>query len=168
MQLTEKKYLERWANMYSLARTIPNDRRFNMDTWGSYVPESICGTAACLAGHAGLHPWFRKRGLMPQISWCKDDYDQEYIGDMDFDFDKLAAFWGHESTPGECEFPPPFIPESGCYADPNKISPKQAARAVKDWMLESWSKDEVKRAISNATVEYDKDWVHKYTPWNVT
>lgn len=34
---------------------VPIDT-FNMDEWG-------CGTTACAAGVAMVHPWFRKRGL---------------------------------------------------------------------------------------------------------
>lgn len=38
--------------------------RFNMEYWfnGDSL-DNICGTSACAAGTAALHPWFKERGL---------------------------------------------------------------------------------------------------------
>ena len=38
------------------------DQIINFDI-GFFVGEGTCGTAACAAGMAGLHPWFRKQGF---------------------------------------------------------------------------------------------------------
>lgn len=165
MQKTDKKYLERWANMYSLARTIPKDRRFNMDTFGDYDAKSACGTTACLAGHAILHPWFRKRGFNKAEFEVFDDDDGMYIGEIEMDNDNLKEFWGSS------EYDNPFDPSicfelSNCSGHTWQITPKQAAKAVKKWMLQSWTKDEVETAIDKATATYDAKWVHKYTPWD--
>lgn len=140
-QETDKKYLERWANMYSLARSIPRDRRFNMNFWGRHDEESACGTTACLAGHAILHPWFRRRGFKT----VKFEDGSMYISES-----HRASFWGNDTTP--------FFYEAA-------KTPKQAAEFLKHWMVERWGKSKVESAISKATATYDKKWVHKYAPW---
>lgn len=63
MQLTDQIYLNRYAALYNLAKTIPNDERFNLAFWSMQNTQSECGTSACLAGHAALHPFFVAQGF---------------------------------------------------------------------------------------------------------
>lgn len=154
MQLLDKKYLERWANAYSLMRTVPNDDRFDICYYGA-PGDTPCGTTACIAGHAALHPWFRRRGLMPIFN-C--GFAEEMAVDTDEDvFGLIGGSW----------YDSPFRPGGaqellgGRYCH----TPKQAARAIKIWMETHWSKAEVKEAIADAVVEYDPEHVHKNVPW---
>jgi len=48
----EQEHINAWANMHKLTLTIPDDNRFNMESWGDQNRDSICGTSACMAGHA--------------------------------------------------------------------------------------------------------------------
>ncbi len=156
LQKTDKKFLERWANMYTLARSIPKDNRFDMGTFGMENSGSECGTSACLAGHAYLHPWFRRRRFTPSgFSY----------GTLTVNSEALSEFWGAEWGVT------PFLPRicldlAGRDYCSVRITPKQAAKAVKTWMLQHWPKDKVEAAIENATATYDAKWVHKYTPWS--
>jgi hypothetical protein len=153
MQKLDKKYLERWANTYSLMQTVPNDKRFSIDMYGK-AANTPCGTTACIVGHAALHPWFRRRGLIPEFD---DLYTMNVTKDQ--------AVFGLRSYMGwhSCPFDP-----SGAYlllGYKHCDTPKQAARAIKIYMEKHWTKAEVKEAIANAVVEYNADYVHKYTPW---
>lgn len=68
---TNKQFAER---LRKLADILQKDSRgnkvkvgsdhvhFNMGEFGSET-QDVCGTTACAAGVAGLHPWFRRRGL---------------------------------------------------------------------------------------------------------
>lgn len=58
-----KEKLDRWLNAERVLVKLPKHVRtehWNMGHWG-IVTE--CGTVCCAAGHCGLDPWFRKRGL---------------------------------------------------------------------------------------------------------
>jgi len=158
-QLTDKKYLERWANMYTLAHSTPNDDRFNMSFWAHANESTVCGTSACMAGHASLHPWFRRRGFKPKFGG----------GVMELNDGILESFWGADTEDNHFIYILPFEP-SDCRRLAGldygiKIIPKRGAKAVKTWMLKFWSKEQVKAAIGRATATYDAKWVHKYTPW---
>jgi hypothetical protein len=52
--------LDDFANVKATLRSNPASKRrperFSLNTWA-------CGTTACAVGVAGLHPWFRERGL---------------------------------------------------------------------------------------------------------
>lgn len=63
MQRLEPIYLNRLAALYVLASSIPSDDRFNIESWTKRNEESECGTSACLAGHAALHPHFVAQGF---------------------------------------------------------------------------------------------------------
>jgi len=74
-------FLTRMANLVKLLRTVSPDH-FDLRDWisgdtltdkrkmlhqlymSSPYPEFSCGTTACACGHAALHPWFKKQGLM--------------------------------------------------------------------------------------------------------
>ncbi len=156
LQKTDKKFLERWANMYTLARSIPRDNRFDMGSFGRQNIKSECGTSACMAGHAFLHPWFRRRRFVPEYFAA---------GSLEFSDNILTGFWG--SFWEENPFSPYYCRQYAGLKDVGRsITPKQAAKAVKAWMLQHWPKDKVEAAIENATATYDAKWVHKYTPWS--
>lgn len=70
----KEQLIERWEQGLRVLRELtPHQRRrhFDMSLWGH---ETECGTVACMAGHFGLDPWFRKRKvkLIPS----------EYFGDV--------------------------------------------------------------------------------------
>jgi hypothetical protein len=158
------RFLNRWAAMYNLLRTVPDDERFDMGTWG--MPnDTPCGTSACAAGHAMLHPWFRKRGIM------NDDWGETHItghraySDTDPDFDMQFnnfEFFGLD------RFHAPFDPNFCRQATGgDKLTPILVSEVVRAWMLRTWSKDKVDAAIEkHQHVKYDVNAVHRYTPWN--
>jgi hypothetical protein len=47
---------------------------FDMSYWGQ---KTSCGTVACLAGHCGLDPWFRRKGFKMDF---KEDRNEEWEG----------------------------------------------------------------------------------------
>lgn len=63
MQRLDTIYLNRLAALYVLAASIPSDDRFAIESWTRRNEESECGTSACLAGHAALHPHFVAQGF---------------------------------------------------------------------------------------------------------
>ena len=170
-QKGDDKYLVRYANLYTMMKSMPQDNRFNIDSFG--VPaETECGTAACIAGHAGLHPWFRRRGfaLYPTITTYTDGMSlltkdagiptgmcQNFFGFFsanhgDHGFNGL---WGHI-----------FCPDFYTNGDPTAA---EATAAVRLYMEYFWTKSEVKEAIANATATYDAEHVHKHTKnWEVS
>jgi hypothetical protein len=57
------KYIERLEQLIRVLRGLsPHERRkhWDMSSWGY---KSDCGTVACAAGHAGMDPWFTRRGF---------------------------------------------------------------------------------------------------------
>jgi hypothetical protein len=72
-EATRRERIERLENLLRVLRNLtPHQRRkhWDMNTWG-YNTE--CGTVACAAGHAGLDPWFRRRGFVLQPAASVDD-----------------------------------------------------------------------------------------------
>lgn len=64
---TLKQKVERWEQLKRVLKALtPHERRkhFDMGTWGY---KTACGTVACAAGHAGMDPWFRRRGLRLKV-----------------------------------------------------------------------------------------------------
>jgi hypothetical protein len=62
-ELKQSEKIERWENaLRVLSSLTPHERRkhWNMSVFGE---KTECGTVACAAGHCGLDPWFRRRGL---------------------------------------------------------------------------------------------------------
>lgn len=60
---SDKERIERWEQVYRvLSEMTLHEKRnhFDMGNWGYDTP---CGTIACAAGHCGMDPWFRRRGL---------------------------------------------------------------------------------------------------------
>ena len=182
MQNTDPKYLERYANVYTLTMSIPDDIRFDMHYWGRQHSESPCGTAACMAGHAGLHPWFRKQGLILEPS-AKDPGFLSPPGKSYCDaFDEIADFFGYD-----CEkmYNHPFDPNGSWYYEFNengeqvldyyneliqlfdgkRITPSIAAEALRNYMLSHWDTEFVNTAIEKAEARYNVDFVHQFAKW---
>lgn len=61
--IDKKERIRRWERvLHVLKKMTPHEREhhFNIADWGR---KTSCGTVACVAGHAGLDPWFRRRGF---------------------------------------------------------------------------------------------------------
>lgn len=55
--------IARWENALRVLEALPPHERskhWDMEHWGR---QTDCGTVACAAGHCGMDPWFKKRGL---------------------------------------------------------------------------------------------------------
>jgi hypothetical protein len=66
---TIKDLIVRWENVERVLDSLPmHERRkhFSMEMWGQ---KTECGTVACAAGHCGLDPWFRRRGLQLNFNY---------------------------------------------------------------------------------------------------
>lgn len=92
-------------------------KRFNLKSWGHIVlhnaeekgKEPVCGTSACAFGTAGLHPWFRKRGLDVYFENLGEGtnehitrpmaviFNNDKEGYSSEDFDAIVDFFGIES-----------------------------------------------------------------------
>ena len=71
-QCSKKERIARWENVVRVLENLtPHQRRkhWDMSWWGELTR---CGTVACAAGHCGLDPWFRRRGL--RLNLVKDEY----------------------------------------------------------------------------------------------
>ena len=163
-QEDDEKYLIRYANLYTMMASMPQDNRFDINSFG--VPaETECGTAACLAGHAGLHPWFRRRGfaLYPADTTyraamsllTKDNNNPTEMCQNFFGFRPVARDFGFSGLEGHV-----FCPDFYTNGDPTAA---EATAAVRLYMEYFWTKSEVKEAIANATATYNADHVHKHT-----
>jgi len=172
-QLTDPEYLERWAAAYTLAKSIPNDDRFDMQNWAKKNHISKCGTAACLAGHAILHSWFIERGFKLRQKNIILDSDDNPVSIHLFSWgeDNDAKFWGINSL-NDCPFDPNYCAEI-LEIDPKdfdsydiNLTPQGVAKVVYCWMLLHWPRHEVDTAIAASTVCYSADEIHKNAPWN--
>jgi hypothetical protein len=161
--ITRKQSLERLANLYTLVRSIPRDNRFNMSYW-AIGAQTACGTAACAAGHAALHPWFRRRGLGLKLQGNGDD-DRDLVVSFKKSYFTIATdkFFGLGST-ADIFLPTHVRLRLGLFDDAN-LTPKRVSRNIKDFMVEHFTKDETNTAIKAATVVYNLDYVHKYSPY---
>lgn len=77
-------------------------KHFNMGTWGEKTP---CGTVACAAGHAGLDPWFRRRGFRLDFKRHRkrrDEWGELREAYWSYDFPNAGpnAFFGTEVFEG--------------------------------------------------------------------
>ena len=65
--LTPAEKVERWEGVERVMKKLtPHQRKkhFDMGTWGE---ETGCGTVACVAGHCGLDPSFRRQGFRMRV-----------------------------------------------------------------------------------------------------
>lgn len=61
--ISQGQQIERWGNVLRVLQALtPHQRRKHWDM-GGFGRKTDCGTIACAAGHAGLDPWFRRRGF---------------------------------------------------------------------------------------------------------
>jgi hypothetical protein len=63
VDLSMDEKIERWEHAdLTLKNLSPHEKRkhFDLGDWGTKGP---CGTVACVAGHCGMDPWFRRRGF---------------------------------------------------------------------------------------------------------
>jgi hypothetical protein len=84
-----EQLIERWENAARVMRKLTKHERkkhFDMSVWGQ---ETLCGTAACVAGYCALDSWFQKRGVKATIKG----------GGMDWSGSKLFAFQGDDEVP---------------------------------------------------------------------
>jgi hypothetical protein len=70
------------------------------------INQSFCGTAACAWGIAGLHPWFRRRGVSV-------DENGTVIFKGNFDFDAAQQFFGLPSYEVEELYSNPYLAKDG-------------------------------------------------------
>lgn len=79
-----ERQIERWENVLRVLRKLtPHQRRkhWDMSQWGV---KTDCGTVACAAGHCGLDPWFRRRGLALEFVMSTNTWDGEPIETTNF------------------------------------------------------------------------------------
>lgn len=155
-QHLDDKFLERWANLYTLVRSIPNDERFSIEVECGPEPLAPCGTVACAAGHAGLHPWFRRRGLV----W------RDARGAYGWPRTEPQEFFGYGEW-FDCTYNDrvPLCPE---YYDTwsEDIPPKKVAAGIRQYMEEHWPVRRVRNAIREATAAYSMEHVKKNAKWD--
>lgn len=169
MQNTDAVFLERWAGVYNLLLTIPPDQRFRMNTWGAHNRQSLCRTSACAAGHAALHPWFSRQGLIaefPQPNYMDVPNKESFFGMTEWDDSPF--------NPEYCMAALGFDDECGCYDENGDeidtdqyLTPDTVAEVVMKYMEFYWDHVAIAAAVTATTgVSYDIDYIHKHTPWN--
>ena len=87
--LTTAQKVKRWEGVERVMKKLsPHQRKnhFDMRFWGK---KTDCGTVACIAGHCGLDPSFRRQGF--RINVCYTTYFDK-VGPAEF-FGQ-AAFYG--------------------------------------------------------------------------
>ena len=166
LQNTLPKYLERWANVYTLVNSIPADNRFEMSTWATQR-ETACNTAACAAGHAALHPWFIDHGF--EADYFRYDQFTKAIHSIELAHN-AKKFFGY-SYFSNCPFSPMacrYVLNKRTLEDLKiKLSPGEVASVTKKYMESFWGAPATETAIANATATYDVEHVHVYAPWNI-
>ena len=95
--------IERWENVERVLKALtPYQRRreWDMQNWGV---KSQCRTIACAAGHCGMDPWFRRRGM--KLNPYKVTKGETL---------KEVAEVGGMGDFGNMMDPEPFLGEDGC------------------------------------------------------
>lgn len=155
-QEVDEVYLERWAAMFNLLRSIPDDDRFDMNNWGVRA-ETQCNTAACAAGHGMLCKWFNDRGLKLEY-WTTDSRVQ-----MDFNQEPWFGCAGGYDMP----FDPLYCSVVLHMSSSERLTTKMVSEVVMAWMLNYWEKELVTAAIAQTVAaQYDMAYVHEHVPWN--
>lgn len=88
--------IERWENAIRVLQGLSRHERrkhWNMGWWGN---KTACGTVACAAGHCGLDPWFRERGL--KMDFTESVMYGKTWWDTDFDSEDVERFFGENGT----------------------------------------------------------------------
>jgi hypothetical protein len=76
-ECSPEERIQRWEKGIELLKSLPKHVRrkhWDMSSWGH---KTACGTAACAAGHMGMHRWFRARGLVLKVARTMDDVNWE-------------------------------------------------------------------------------------------
>lgn len=55
--------ITRWTHVIRVLKGLSPHEKENHFNMGTFAYKTECGTVACAAGHCGLDPWFRARGL---------------------------------------------------------------------------------------------------------
>lgn len=61
--------IERWQQILRMLQEMPKHERKKHLDMRIWAEKTDCGTVGCVAGHAGLDAWFRKRGF--KLIWRK-------------------------------------------------------------------------------------------------
>ncbi len=155
-QKRDREYLQRWAALYHLLQSIPNDVRFDMDSWGAPSRDSECNTAACAAGHAMLHPWFNERGLELGVA--------RYSFGPRLDFRQEAWFGCNSSS--DMPFDPLFCALALDRSSDARLTPSMVSEVTMAWMRSFWKVGEIDAVLEEtAGVKYDIDYLHAHIPW---
>jgi hypothetical protein len=93
---TNQQLIERWQNVLRVLRALtPHQRKrhWDMQTYGQATD---CGTVACAAGHCGLDPWFRRRGIKTTVDsrWGWDTH----FGRPNQRVMQLSEFFGEDGV----------------------------------------------------------------------
>ena len=176
MSEDETVYLERWAHTYILAGTIPNDKRFDMETWGKMNVNSACGTSACLAGHAGLTPWFRREGFKLKGDGQVLETESIQYG-LTEDINRFFGIDDMQVTPFEpryCRDMLQIILGRRLFGSKG-LTPKRVQKVVKAYMIARFGGRLADRAISDATItndlrkkftsHYNESFIHRHLKW---
>jgi len=95
VNLTDEEKIERWERGVKVLQKLPAHVRRKHWQMNIFGKNTECGTVACAAGHIGMDPWFRARGLSltgpngRPLEKCA--VGQEY--DIQFE-DKVCDFFG--------------------------------------------------------------------------
>lgn len=97
-ELTIDEKIRRWEHVdLTLKNLSPHEKRkhFNLGEWGK---KTECGTVACVAGHCGLDPYFRRQGFKLEFKFVSFHFgSKEGYWEMDNDIANDAhAFFGNE------------------------------------------------------------------------
>lgn len=172
----EDVYMERWAHVWIMAGTIPNDKRFDMDTWGKQNDASGCGTSACLAGHAGLTPWFRREGFKLHGDGQVLETERTDIG-LTEDINQFFGIDDMSRTPFEplyCRGMLEIILGRTIYGSKG-LTPKRVQKVVRAYMIARFGHTQTRRAIISAektntlrkqfNSHYNEGFIHRHLKW---
>jgi hypothetical protein len=91
--LTIDEKIARWEHVDKVLENLsPHERRkhFNLGDWGS---KTECGTVACVAGHCGLDPEFRRQGFRLDFEFHKLSEGELSFYEPDDPAHKLGGLW---------------------------------------------------------------------------
>lgn len=148
--MTDNIYLERCANLYTLIRSIPPKKAkktgFNMESWAANDDNAECGTSACMAGHAGIHPYFVNQGFNLVIT--PDVYDGSRIWTSEIEFAAYTSFTACVK----------FFDINKHVFDPfyNNGNAKTCAAYLRREMEKKWGKKAVRGAVKESKTVYKK------------
>lgn len=93
--LTKAKQIERWVQAQHVLESLPEHEREDHWDMGTFGEQTACGTIACAAGHCGMKPWFRRRGL--QLNFSRYGRTLQYHPGNSYPHD-VRKFFGIDGT----------------------------------------------------------------------